>query len=254
MVTRPILRNDIEDLRRIAAEIAARLAYARVEGSDVIIQTPIAFPSGRQIGVKLLGGPTLFTITDDGATMREAELMGAEDICRREARKVAKELDLTFNDWELFEAKAPADRLPGFTSIVANAAALTLMRTADKFAERFDLRRKEELSIRLGRVFGAANVAKDVDVIGASAKSWQFDAQVALPSGRRGLFSVVTPSATSIAFAYSKLDDVSRVQPAPFLGAVLDGVFDPSDKALLSRAARRVFSATDPDDAFLKAA
>jgi hypothetical protein len=217
------MRNDLDELTRIAEEIARGLAYARVLGNDVVIQTPISFPSGRLVGVKLIGGPDAFTITDNGSTMREAEYMGAEDICRREARKIAREFDLRFNEWELFEAQAPADRLVGFTSIVANAAALTMIRTADRFAERFDLRRKEELSVRLERIFGVDRVSKDVDVVGASTKTWQFDARVALPSGRPGLYSVVLPVPISIAFAYSKIDDVSRTEGAPFLAAVLDG-------------------------------
>jgi hypothetical protein len=254
MVTHAILRNDIGSLRQIADEVARKLAYAKTIGMDVLIQTPIAFPSGRSIGVKLLGGPITFTITDDGSAMREAESMGAEDICRREAKRIANEFGLKFNEYEIFEAEAPADRLVGITSIVANAAALTMIRTTDKFAERFDLRRREELSIRLSRIFGERHVAKDVEVAGA-ARTWMFDARVSnLSSGRPGLFSVVMPSPVSVAFAYSKLDDVSRLEEPPFLGAVLEGKFDAGDKALLRRAARRVFSTEDSDDTFRMAA
>ncbi len=253
MVTPTLIRNDIDALRQIADEIARGLSFARTLGRDVFIQTPISFPSGRSVGVKLLGGPDIYTITDGGLTMREAEFLGADDICRREARKVAKEFDLKFNDWELFEAEAPADRLVGLTTILANAASLAMLRTSDKFAERFDIRRREDLSVRLARVFGERNVAKDVEFSGA-AKSWGFDAKVALPSGRLGLFSVVTPAPISVAFAYSKFDDVSRIENPPFLGAVLEGSFDPADKALLGRAARKIFSLSDPDDRFLLAA
>lgn len=254
MVTNSLLRNDLEAQRQVAEEIARGLAYADIQGTDVVVQTPIAFPGGRRVGIKLLGGPATFTITDDGATMREADLMGAADICRREARKIAKEYDLKFNEWELFEAEAPADRLVGYTVIVANAAALTMMRTADRFSERFAQRHREALAVRLQRVFGAGRVVQNAEVAGASAKVWNFDARVELPSGRPGLFSIVTPAPISVAFAYSKIDDVSRDEPTPFLGAVLDGAFDPSDAALLRRAARKVFSLSDPDDAFRQAA
>ena len=254
MVAHSLLRNDLEGLERIAHDLAAKLSFARVQGTDVLIQTSVAFPSGRMIGVKIIGGPDLFTITDNGSAIREAEFMGAEDICRREARKIAREFDLTFNDWEIFEAKAPVDRLVGYAAIVANAAALTMVRTADKFAERFDLRRKEELAVRLGRIFGDSKVLKDVDFAGASAKNWKFDAQVSLHTGRIGLFSLVTPTPISVAFAYSKLDDVSRLDRPPFLAAVLDGTFDPGDKSLLSRAARRLISVNDNDDVFRLAA
>ena len=248
-----LVGNDPDHLLSIAEGVARELTRARILGSDVFIQTPIAFPSGRGVSVKLLGGPDFFTITDDGSAMREAELMGADDICRREAKNVADEYGLKFNQWELFEVEAPRDRLVGLSAVVANAAAVTMIRTSYKFAERFALRRQEELSVRLMRVFGKQRVAKDIHYPGA-ARSWPFDAHVSLPSGRVGLFSMVTPAPVSIAFAYSKFDDVSRVEKPPFIGAVLDGVFDPADKALISRAARRLFSVSDPDDAFLMAA
>ena len=253
MVSDAILRNDIGALRQIADEVAKGLAYAKTIGGDVYVQTPVASPSGRNVGIKLLGGPVEFTITDDGFAMRKAEMMGAEDICRREAKKVAKEYDLSFNDWELFETKAPADRLVGLTSLVANAVAVTLIRTSERFAERFETRRKEELAVRLGRIFGERKVIKNADFSGA-ARAWTFDARVDLPSGRPGLFSIVTPAPVSVAFAYSKLDDVSRLDKPPFLAAVLEGNVDAGDKALLGRAARKLYLVTDADDSFRAAA
>lgn len=248
-----LLSNGTDDLRTIADDVARRLAYATTVGADVYVQTPVSMPSGRSVGLRLLGGPKIYTVTDDGMTMREAEQLGAEDICRREARKIADEFGLRYNEWELFDAETPADRLVGMTALLANAAAMTMIRTSEKFADRFDLRRREDLSTRLGRVFGDARVTRDYSFNGA-ARIWQFDAHVYLPSGRSALFSMVTPKPISIAVAYSKFDDVSRIEAPPFLGAVLDGAFDPGDKALLGRAARRIFAATDPDEAFRLAA
>lgn len=254
MGAQALLSSDTKALETIAEQVARGLAYAHVQDKDVLVQTPVSFPSGRLIGIQIVGGPETFTVTDAGTAMREAEFLGAEDLFRREARRVATDFGLTFNNWELFEAQAPFGQLVECASAVANAAALSMVRTADKFALRFDVRRREELSIRLTRIYGAARVAKDVEIAGASAKAWNFDAQVILPSGRPGLFSLVTPSPTSIAFAYSKLDDVSRLDMPPFLAAVLDGTFEPGDKALLARAARKIISVNDNDDVFRLAA
>ena len=253
MVSDTILRNDLDALRSIADEVARGLAYAKTVGGDVYVQTPVTSPTGRNVGVKLLGGPLEFTITDDGFAMREAELMGAEDICRREARHIAREFEISFNDWELFETKASLGQLVGLTALVANAVSTTLINTCYKFAERFDARRKEELAVRLSRIFGDKNVVKDAPYHGV-AKAWSFDAKVELPSGRAGLFSTVTPSPVSVAFAYSKLDDVSRTEQPPFLAAVLSGDLEAGDKALLSRAARKLYLVTDSDDDFRRAA
>ena len=254
MVTHALVSSDTRTLEQIAQQVAQGLAYAQVQDKDVFVQTPVSFPSGRLVGVQIVGGPDTFTVTDAGAAMREAEFLGAEDLFRREARRVAAEFDLTFNNWELFEAQAPLNQLVECAAAVANAASLSMIRTADKFALRFDVRRREELSIRLARIYGAARVAKDVEISGASAKPWKFDAQVILPSGRPGLFSLVTPAPISVAFAYSKLDDVSRLDLPPFLAAVLDGTFEPGDRALLARAARKIISVNDNDDVFRLAA
>lgn len=221
---------------------------------DVFIQPPVSFPRGRLVGIQIVGGPNTFTVTDAGIAMREAEFLGAEDLFRRAARRVATDFDPTFNSWELFEGCAPLHQLVECVSIVANAAALSMIRTADKFAQRFDLRRREELSIRLARIYDAARVAEDVEVAGASAKAWHFDAQVALPSDRIGLFSLVTPAPVLVAFAYSKLDDLSRLDLPPFLAAVLDGIFEPGDKDLIARAARKLIGVNDNDDVFRVAA
>lgn len=250
MVTHALVNSDTRALEQIAQQVARGLAFAQVQDKDVFVQTPVSFPSGRTVGIQIIGGPNTFTVTDAGVAMREAEFLGAEELFRREARRVAADFDLTFNNWELFEAQAHLDRLVECASIIANAAALCMIRTADKFAQRFDVRRREELSIRLARIYGAARVAKDVEVAGASAKAWNFDAQVLLPSGRAGLFSLVTPAPISVAFAYSKLDDVSRLDLPPFLAAVLNGNFEPGDKALLARAARKIIGVNDNDDVF----
>lgn len=242
------------EMERLAEQIARGLASARAEGSDIVVTTSVSFPSGRRVGVRLLGGPLSWTVTDDGCTMREAELMGAEDICRREARAVAEKYQIKFTDWELFEGEAPTERLVGFVVIVANAAALTMIRTADKFAERFELRQREALTARLTRVFGETAVQAAPEMAGASTKVWRFDALVNLPSGRPGLFALVSPSPISVAFAYSKFDDVSRVEAPPFIGAVVQGKLAPDDSVLIRRAARRVFAANDPDEVFRLAA
>ena len=140
MVTLTFVTAATSSLRDVADDIARKLAFAKTSGANVFVQTPVLFPSGRCVGVKLLGGPEIFTVTDDGSAMREGELTEREDICRREARKVAQEYDLKFNEWELFEGSAPAELLVGMTSLVSNAAALTMVRTTDKFVERFEQR------------------------------------------------------------------------------------------------------------------
>ena len=43
--------GDLGAQRQIAVHVARGLAYAHVQGGNVLIQTPIAYPSGRLVGV-----------------------------------------------------------------------------------------------------------------------------------------------------------------------------------------------------------
>lgn len=238
----------------IAEDVARQLAFARERGGEVSIVTSVAYPSGRRVGVRLMGGPDTFTVTDDGGTMSEAEMAGGADICKREAAKVAARYGIRFNQWELFEAQAPADRLPGFIIIIANAAAEAMVRTSEKLAERLFLRRKEDLSMKLERLYGASRVEKNVEIFGGSNKAWHFDAQVKLDDRRVGLFELITPAPASVAFGYAKMDDVARLDNPPITTAVTSGRLSSSDEALIRRAALRVISIEAPDPEYLLAA
>lgn len=254
MVTASFLTREVDSPRSEIDLIAQGLVRVRERGASPLIQTPVLYPSGRMVGIRLLGGPDRYTITDDGGAMAEAEMIGAEDLCREEARKIAERYQLRFNRWELFEAEAPASLLSSFIAIVANASAETMLRTTDALTKRIERAKREQLAERLERIFGTRRVDKHPLVHGSSTKEWRFEAAVAMPAGQRALFALVTPAPASVAWGYAKIDDVSRVEGAPLISAVTEGRLAPEDRALIGRAARHVFSVNDTDDVLRSAA
>ncbi|MCJ2034535.1 hypothetical protein [Methylobacterium sp. J-068] len=254
MVAASFLMPEHPANRSLASEIAQKLVRVRVGEADTTIVTPVLYPGGRMVSVRLLGGPDRFTVTDDGGGMSEAEMVGAEDLYRDEARKVAERYQLRFNRWELFEIDAPLDRLPGFIAIVANAAAEAMLRTTDALTKRLERHKREALADRLERIFGSKQVEKRPVIHGSSTKEWRFEAAVNQINGRRSLFTLITPAPGSVAWGYAKMDDVSRIESAPLITAVIDGRLAADDRVLIGRAARRLLSVDDADDAFRVAA
>lgn len=73
---------------------------------------------------------------------------------------------------------------------------------------------------KLERLFGDKNVAKEIDLVGASSSHWRIDVRV-----QRGdmiaLFDTVAPWAQSVAFTLAKFGDIKLLESAPARTAVL---------------------------------
>ncbi|MFG1317561.1 hypothetical protein [Xanthobacter autotrophicus] len=240
------------DLSAIADRIASDLVRVRLTPNGVRLTTPVLFPSGAHVSLVIHGGPSHFIVTDDGAASYEAELMGASGIFLRAARDVSQKTGVRFNDHELFEIDAPADRLPGFIAIVADAARMAVEQSALKLAEHIETEARQSIADRLISIFGKLAVAHDAKIMGASQHTWKFDAAVNC-GDRMVLFALTTPSANSVASSFVKLDDVRRLDPPPRNVAVLTkrAAFKPDQITILNRAAKLI-SADDPDADYRK--
>lgn len=242
-------------LAAVADEAARALVQVRPgPGADARVMLPILYPSGSFVTLRIGGGPRDFVITDDGAAAREADMAGATEFFHRAARETAERSGVRFDGNELFEIEAPADNLPGFMAIVADASRRAAQLVAERHAERLDRRLKVGLADRLKHVFGEKHVDARPQVSGASSHAWPFDA-AARVDGRTILFAAVTPSAVSVSSAYLKLDDVRRLTDAPRTVAVLTrpAAFREDQRLILGRAAR-IVDASASDDTFRRLA
>lgn len=238
------------------ADEAAR-ALVRVKpgpGADARIMLPVLYPSGASVVLRVGGGPKDYVVTDDGAAAREADMSGATEFFHRAAREIAERSGVRFDGHELFEIEAPADNLPGFMAIVADASRQAAQLVSERHAERLDRRFKVGLADRLIDVFGQKIVEVRPQFSGASTHPWPFDAAARFGE-RVVLFAAVTPSAISVSSAYLKMDDVRRLQGAPKTVAVLTRptAFRQDQRLILSRAAT-IVDAKATDDEFRRVA
>ena len=90
-----------EPPKALIERIAGELVRVRATSSGGLISTPVLFPSGAHVSVRISADGGRCLITDDGAAYAEADMMGALPIFRRAARTVAAEAGIKFNDFEI---------------------------------------------------------------------------------------------------------------------------------------------------------
>lgn len=89
MVTATFL-SDSKSPNTILDRIADDLVRVRALRNGGLISTPVLFPSGACVTVRISFDGDRCLITDDGAAYAEADMMGALPIFRRAARRVAE--------------------------------------------------------------------------------------------------------------------------------------------------------------------
>lgn len=224
--------------------IASELVRAKRLARGTVVTTPVLFPSGAHVSILVSFNGDRCLVSDDGAAYSEADMMGASEIFRRAARNIAEDAGLRFNNFEIFEADARIENLPGVIAIIADAARRAVQVTADRLARKLDFDLKTSIIDRLVDVFGAKRVSADATISGASTHSWTVDALVQTESADIAV-EAVSPSPISVSSAYMKLDDIRRLAEAPRTVAVLKGKqFFGSDQLLILNRTARLIDAT----------
>lgn len=223
------------------ARIARDLVKVRALGDGGLISTPVLFPSGTHVTVRVSFDGDRCLVTDDGSGFLEAEYMGGPHIFRRAARRVAEASGVRFNSFELFEADANPDTVPGIIAIVADASRRAVEITAERLADRAVSDAKSTVLDRLTDAFGADHVDRDVPFSGASAHSWSLDALVRLDNVDVAV-AVASAAPVSVSSTYVKLDDIRRLDDAPRTVVALAkrDTFKSDQLALLNRTARLI--------------
>ena len=148
----------------IAREIVA--TEHRVGGS--FIRTPLMYPSGSTVVVRIEQGDNRFFVSDVGFGFQEAELMGAGLMYSKPAHAIAHEAGVMFDNQAFFVLEASREQLAGAVVTIANCSQQATMRAADALAEKSFEDRKARLYERLVKVFEPKIVGKNVEVVGAS--------------------------------------------------------------------------------------
>lgn len=237
-----------------AVEAAAkRLVTVRDVDDGYVISTSSLYPSGASVQVRAaFDGHTCY-VSDMGLASHEAEMLGATPRqFRWQAKAVADELGVGFDNHSFFIVQVPIDRLSGAIKIVGAATHKSALLTEVAMTEQAERNDRELLLDRLVQVFGSASVEKRVRVVGKSGHNWPIAGRVRL--AREVLFDTATPAFSSVVSARTKFQDIT-LAPNGGKGVIAlayPAKFAPDLRDLLEQAAE-VIAIDDPEQTYLKA-
>ena len=234
------------DLEIIGQDVAKALSRSRVRNAAIFVSTPVTYPNGTGVAVKIDQGEGGFAISDDGYAEVIAEDMGAISAMHRVASGVAERAGLKYERGAFSVDGVERNLLHVAVALVANASAHAVERTIASL-EKPKLRRSREVfDRRLKEAFGD-DVLFDVEYFGATGRRWDFNAGVSRAGVFERLFELVSPTIQAIGLANMKISDVrSMTDPPTVTAALIDyDKTEPALRSILSNAGGLVISASD---------
>jgi hypothetical protein len=237
----------------VAQNVARSLASCSGGALSAHINTPLLFPSGSSVVIRIDDlGPSFF-VTDMGMGFQEAELMGAPRTFKNHAETIAERAGVGFDREAFFMAHATRDQLVGVVTTIANCSLEAAVLTAFKIAEDRADNAAEILQERLTQLFSPALVAKDAEVIGASATPWKV-AAIVRKGDHTSLFDVVSPHPNSVAAAVTKFVDIAELPNPPKRIAVVRDRSKLGTRLTVLQRTASVIELTSPDSVVRRAA
>jgi hypothetical protein len=199
------LLTNTDTLSAIADEVARNLSSFVATSAGVFIRTPLAYPSGSTVVVRIDGSRNQFFVSDIGFGFQEAMMMNASHSYPHIARALVRDSDISFDSRSFFVAEAGTDELVGVVGAIANCSQRAVIETALKYEARKADSDRVILLERLQSAFGRLRVEKDVQVRGASSVEWEVTARVNSSDNVIALFDYARPhknSVTSVAVKF----------------------------------------------------
>jgi len=206
--------TDVDKRRAFIEKVARELATVdhRVEGS--FISTPLLYPSGTGVVVRVDFSGDSYFISDMGFGYQEADMMGASLIYSRYARLIGEDAGVGFDDHSFFVVQASRGQLAGAVVAVANCSLEAVSVAAHKLSERKAADEADRLYERLTQVFAAPSVAKNVEIRGASTTAWPV-ANLVRAGRAETIFEPVLNHRNSVASVVTKFHDIALLERAP---------------------------------------
>lgn len=209
-----MIRNDSKAFRDIVDAVARTIVSAEHRDGSSYIQTPLLYPNGTTVVIRINDAYPKFLVTDFGTGYSEAEMIGASTIFSRHARKIAEHAGIGFDNHSFFVAEATREQLPGVVVAVANCSQEAVAVAAYRLADRRFADDTEKLYDRLVTAFPRQIVAKDAEIVGQSNTRWHV-ATLVHADGRKTIFEPVSNHHASIFAVSTKFQDIAEVEDAP---------------------------------------
>lgn len=242
-----MISSKYQDSKTLLDSVVSQLA--RVEHFDgfSFVSTPLLFPDGGTVVVRVQKDMDAFFVTDWGLGYDESTLIDGQFYYSRIAPKVAESAGVEFDQHSFFVLRVSEQQLPGAIVAVANCVLEAVMQVHMKVNEYKARAASARLHERLTEVFRGAEVSRDVLFRGGSNHSWPFDSMVK-KSSQIILFESVRKSHISVTSAYTKFNDVARAEDAPNRAAVIASKSGFGDYLpLLSQAAKIIERAANDE-------
>ena len=217
-----------------------------------IVTMPVLYPSGATVVLEITRQGDRCLVSDRGGGWQESEMMGAMRYFKREAVRIANQSGIRFDGRDMFVAEVSFESLQGAMIVVANCSQESVAFAASRMAERSENDSKEMLFSRLSSIFGSSDVAKDVEMVGASNHPWKVSVVV---TGRShlGLFEPVVNKYISVVGTAAKFHDFARMEIPPRRIAVVKSRQDIGDfYGVVAASATQVLEFSSSNDNFIK--
>jgi hypothetical protein len=209
--------------------VARQLVATEHDHNGSFIRTPLLYPSGSTVVVRVAQGQGRYFVSDWGLGYQESDMQGAALFYVRHARPIAEAAGVGFDNQAFFIMEATREQLAGAVITIANCSQEATIQAAYALAEKTFEDSKERLYERLVKVFAKRAgpstkvVTKNARVIGHSATEWPIATIVRLPGSRlQTIFEPVTKHHNSVAHASMKFHDIALLgKEAPARVAVV---------------------------------
>ncbi len=203
-----------EAIAAIAEQVARSLASSMRVGGAYHIQTPLLYPSGSSVVVRIDGSSDRFFVSDFGMGYEEVSMLTSALGYGVIARALIRGTGVGFDNRSFFVAEATSDDLVGVVSAIANCSQRAVIETVIKHeVKKYDSDRAILIE-RLEFAFGKKRVERDIVIRGASLVDWEVTAQV-VNDNVMSIFDYAKAHKNSVSSTVAKFHDIARLEHAP---------------------------------------
>ncbi|RWC32341.1 hypothetical protein [Mesorhizobium sp.] len=236
----------------VAKEVAQALSYARDTNGVPTVVTPLLYPGGGRVVLRMEQTPDGYIVSDFGSGRREAELMGGGHVYNQIARRAAERFAVRYDSHMIFDLEVPREALVAAAIAVGNASKFAVDATAEALSEK----RANDQRLILWDILKGAFPNKPIqrgEKFTGHTDAWEFDAVVRL-NDRPALFELVTPYPAAVNSAIAKFLDVRDLGSEKTIRVAVPTAPEKTPHLSLLGRTARIISLDSPQEVFKLAA